>query len=195
MQTLKNYRTRHSHPLGYFHIRCSYERFRAAKNHRKERKNVESRLDLFRFSLCLHFMINSIRPFRCCSIMFVNTYFYVSALLFTRESEIGAEKICKMITKNNKFHLHRFRADISFISLGWDETQVRPMNLLNTMKWYFNFMIISSFIILVILKYNWQHCVCSLHYKYFFSSLMEIDTLINSSSRHRWSFFGILRRL
>lgn len=35
------------------------------------------------------FMINSIKPFRCCSIMFVNTFFYVSKqrLLFSHRSQ------------------------------------------------------------------------------------------------------------
>lgn len=114
---------------------------------------------------------------------------HVRRHLFLRVSSIVRieGKICKMIIKNNKFHLHRFaRYFIHKLRMMRQTHKSMPMN---TMKWYFNFMIIfqcASFIIHLeeILKYNWQHCVCSLHYNYYNGN--------RYISRRCWGSIGIL---
>lgn len=55
--------------------------------------------------------------------MFVNTFF--TCQLHCLASRVGREEgICKMIIKNNKIHLRRFRVLFIHKTLGWDETQV-----------------------------------------------------------------------
>lgn len=74
--------------MGFPYPMLLFKRFCGAK--KIEEKKLQEPRDLIYFAVfspLLHFMINSIKPFRCCSIMFVNTYFYVSAPLFADRVE------------------------------------------------------------------------------------------------------------